>query len=194
MSKNSCTSENNYDAALDDQIKEYFRKRGYRIESELTSSGSESVSKSDIVAAVQNGNQIKVFGIQVKRPSNKTTRITYTLDNNQHNIMVSFTDFIAYAFPDCVYLKTKMNTILYHTKFSIPSKISFKKTISNDDISKSFASNWGYLADKVIECTFGKILSSVKELNQIFSDMRTNPVRLFFVDLGLPNHLDHRYK
>lgn len=161
-------------------IEEYFENKGYPVVTIPNSQRAEKHIPFDHLFA---GQRLKLFGLQYKRlyPSPDHWR----LEAHQHQTLQRFT-WIYYALSEVTTIRDHRNT-LHLTRFVRPSKLSWSDSyarLKGGDLSgPGMYARWGGFAQGLLQCTFGMVVASYGQLQDILGPIRE--VGTFLADIYL---------
>ena len=130
-----------------------FEAVGFIFDYEIQSQPRQKHFPFDIYAEIKKGNAVKRFGLQVKRPQESKSGISWDIDPTQHSTMSKF-PWIWYAFPDFLNRKYRRVTC-FHTLFT-NSNFAYVSCLHKSKLR--FYYRFGSFANRVEACSIGQKL------------------------------------
>jgi len=149
-------TEANYTRWLMNCVESYFRAIGYTVYTEIQSQFLEKDMPIDIYARINQGNLLKRFGLQVKRPYQYSDgKLYWRIDRVQDNQIKKISQ-IWYALPDFVDRKYRL-VACHHVIIKRPT-ISYLSNLSKDNLD--YYVRFGTFAKKIVDCIWGQKIQS----------------------------------
>ncbi|SFM88398.1 hypothetical protein [Thermodesulforhabdus norvegica] len=157
-------TENNYIEWVLLNIKEYFRRLGYRVLTYSIGHVKERLCPVDRVLVVGN----KIVGLQFKRPLTEASHPRFNITLHQQE-MIGQARWIFYCLPDFTDLRLQ-EVALYHCRF-VPAE-----EIKNGEVERYF--RWGPFAQGLVECWIGLEITEMR-VEDLFRQIAENPMEVY---------------
>lgn len=144
--------EQSYAHWISECIEEYFERRGFQVKTFFNTPQKEKLEPFDTEFWIKNSDEVKRFGLQVKRPYTNSG-IFWKLDKNQHQRLndPNF-KWVLYAFPEFIDVNFS-KVACFHTLFKT-ANFPFKTTLKRIEV-RPWYYRWGALAERIIDCRIG---------------------------------------
>jgi hypothetical protein len=152
-------TEDNYIDWTLSGIREYFERRGFRVETHSVGQRAEKHLPVDRLIAVGK----KILGLQFKRPNRETPPFRFDPTPHQHRLIAG-TSWIYYCLPDFTD-RTLQEVALWHCRF-VPGTAP---------INGEFFSRWGNIADRLLACTAGLELRDEDTAAELMNEIQEAP-------------------
>ena len=136
----------------------------------------------DLEVRVKNGNVVKRFGIQIKRPHVDRRGLYWGLNRRQHSTMRGF-PWIYYAFP--TFVDPVLQRVACHHVLIVPRHITYRPQIREGSLGRRY--RWGGFAEAIVKCTAGQRLDpqlASTSLASLVRELRLRNSILADVDLS----------
>ena len=146
--------ESSYAFWISKGIDEYFNRIGFQVKTLFNSPQKEKLEPFDTKHWMRNKDEVKRFGLQVKRPyTRKNLGIFWKLSKNQHQKLndPNF-KWILYALPEFTDVSFS-DVSCFHTIFKV-ANFPFKTTLRRGEL-RPWYYRWGALAERIINCKIG---------------------------------------